>query len=66
MFTGNCDALLEVLRERRLVELDNLKETDGVVIEGRKIEDPNSIKSQRGSRFRGVSKNGKKWQVSKI
>jgi hypothetical protein len=47
VFTGSCDTLLELLRKRRLMEMERLPKADGatIVIEGRKQEDPLSNKS---------------------
>jgi hypothetical protein len=47
MFTGSCDKLLEILRQKRLVELERIKEIDGekVVIHGRKAGEILEIRS---------------------
>ena len=44
-------------------KLQTIKEMDSILIESKNKSIFLQMRSQRGSKFRGVSKNGSKWQV---
>jgi hypothetical protein len=55
---------MECLRQERIVHLELLEDKPDVILDGRSQQ--NLQLNCRGSRFLGVSKNGKKWQVSAV
>jgi len=60
---NNCDTKLEALRNKLIVQLKSVVDPEAIVINGKQKSLFLQMRSQRGSRFRGVSKNGHKWQV---
>lgn len=54
---------LEALKDDLIVILKKISNDDKVVINAKKKSLFLQNRSERGSRFRGVSKNGRKWQV---
>ena len=64
IYNANCDARLEILRVKRIAQLQQIADGDEIIINGQQKAAFLQLRSQRGSRYRGVSKNGHKWQVS--
>lgn len=64
----SCDAELEILRQEVLASLRNQtnKDPSEITVRGRQKSAFLHLRSERGSRFRGVSRNGQKWQVNNI
>ena len=46
-----------------LIQLQSIKDLDTMLVESKNKSIFLQTRSQRGSKFRGVSKNGSKWQV---
>ena len=46
-----------------LLQLQSIKDMDAMLVESKNKSIFLQTRSQRGSKFRGVSKNGSKWQV---
>lgn len=46
-----------------LIQLQSIKDMDAMLVESKNKSIFLQTRSQRGSKFRGVSKNGSKWQV---
>jgi len=63
---SNCENQLEANRVTLLERFNQLPQSDALVIKGKEKSLFLQMRSQRGSRFRGVSKNGHKWQVSRL
>lgn len=64
----SCDAELELMRQQSLAKLRALEVADPeqISVNGRQKSAFLHLRSERGSRFRGVSRNGQKWQVNII
>eukprot|EP00347_Sterkiella_histriomuscorum_P007175 403349972 len=58
-----CELELNKRRESLLASLEQLEEDVQLVVKSKQKSLYLQTRSQRGSKFRGVSKNGKKWQV---
>ncbi|CDW77894.1 ap2-like ethylene-responsive transcription factor [Stylonychia lemnae] len=58
-----CEAELQFRREQLLKSLEQIDDDVQLVVKSKQKSLYLQTRSQRGSKFRGVSKNGKKWQV---
>ena len=60
----NLNEKIEIFKQKLLESLAEVNDQDALVIENRDKSLFLQTRSTRGSRYRGVSKNGSKWQVS--
>ena len=54
---------IDECKQSLLLQLQQIKDMDSVLVESKNKSIFLQTRSQRGSKFRGVSKNGSKWQV---
>ena len=54
---------IEACKYELLLQLRMIKDVDSIMIESKNKSQFLQARSTRGSKFRGVSKNGSKWQV---
>ena len=62
-FINKQEQKIEECKQNLLIQLQSIKDMDTMLVESKNKSVFLQTRSQRGSKFRGVSKNGSKWQV---
>ena len=62
-FINKQEQKIEECKQNLLIQLQSIKDMDSTLVESKNKSIFLQTRSQRGSKFRGVSKNGSKWQV---
>jgi len=63
IYMNKHEQKIEECKQNLLLQLQKIKEMDSILVESKNKSIFLQTRSQRGSRYRGVSKNGSKWQV---
>ena len=63
-FVSAQDQKIDECKKNLLQQLQQIKDMDYMLVENKNKSVFLQTRSQRGSRYRGVSKNGTKWQVT--